>query len=124
MTKPAMFLIVLCLIGGAIFGIKYSMPKEYASHTSEHGEYYFQSNQAQVVYALQPITRDTKIEDFMLGERSIERWKQPEDALPIVTIATDNFARNDIEKGQIIRMSDLRTEASGSICFPKCARWH
>jgi len=124
MTKPAMFLIVMCLMGGVIFGIKYSMPKENASPASKHGEYYFQSNQAQVVYALQPIARDTKIEDFMVGERLIERWKQPEDALPIVTIATNKLTRKDIEQGQIIRMSDIHTEASGSICFPKCARRH
>lgn len=113
MTKPALFLIILCLIGGIIFGAK-QVSKPQAQLVS-HGEYSMRSSQAQVVYALRRISRGSKIDANMLGERSIERWKQPANAVPIGYFAINRIARNDIELGQILLMSDLYVEPTGSL---------
>jgi flagella basal body P-ring formation protein FlgA len=109
MTKPALVLIVLCVLVGALFGIN-SMSKG----PPEREEVITKTDEGQVIYALKAIPKGSKISLTALQEKSIERWKIPNNAVPTLSIAAGQEARNDISSGQIILMSDLNSRPSGS----------
>lgn len=104
-----MIIILLCAIGGAIFGA-YSLTRKQEPAAKLRPE-----NEAFVVYAMKPIPKGTKITRSLVEDRRLSRSKVPDRAVPSVSFVIGQKSATEISSGQILLMSDLAFEPTGYI---------